>query len=78
MPLSILRVYRADDSINEYGAVAGIRNGRGNWSTLRKPSQYHFDLTWNWTEAAAVGSWGMATWAVLNYLFFSKTNTTSY
>jgi hypothetical protein len=30
IPLSMLRVYSVDDSINEYGAVAGMRNGRGN------------------------------------------------
>jgi hypothetical protein len=48
---------------DECGAVCGMRIGRGNRSTRRKPapvplcpSQIPHDLTWAWTRAAAVGS----------------------
>jgi hypothetical protein len=47
----------------DYGAVGGMRIGRGNRSTLRKPApvpirppQIPHDLTWDGTRAAAVGS----------------------
>jgi hypothetical protein len=47
---------------DDYGAVGGMRIGRGNRSTRRKPApvphcppQIH-DLTWDRTRAAAVGS----------------------
>jgi hypothetical protein len=46
----------------EDGEFGGI-NGRGNWSTRRKPApaplcppQIPLDQTWGWTRAAAVGS----------------------
>jgi hypothetical protein len=48
---------------NDYGAVGGMRIGRGNGSTRRKPApvplgppQIPHDLTWDRTRAAAVGS----------------------
>jgi hypothetical protein len=47
---------------DECGAVDGMRIGRGNWSTQRKPAsvplcppQIPHDLTWARTRAAAVG-----------------------
>jgi hypothetical protein len=49
--------------IGEYGAFGGIRIGRGNQSTRRKPAtvphcppQIQHDLAWDRTRAAAVGS----------------------
>jgi hypothetical protein len=49
---------------DEWGAVSGMRTGRGNRSTWRKPApvplcppQIPYDLTWAQTWAAAVGSW---------------------
>jgi hypothetical protein len=45
---------------DDYGAVGGMRIGRGNRSTRRKhapvPPQIPRDLTWDRTLAAAVGS----------------------
>jgi hypothetical protein len=48
---------------HDYGAVGGMRIGRGNRSTRRKiapvplcPPQIPHDLTWDRTRAAAVGS----------------------
>jgi hypothetical protein len=48
---------------DDYGAVGGMRIGRGNGSTRRKPAPVPFcppqiphDLTWDRTRAAAVGS----------------------
>jgi hypothetical protein len=48
---------------DDYGAVGGMRIGRGNRSTLRKPApvplcppQIPRDLTWDRTRAAAMGS----------------------
>jgi hypothetical protein len=48
---------------DEYEAVGGMRSGRGNRSTRRKPvpvphcpQQIPHDLTWVRTRAAAVGS----------------------
>jgi hypothetical protein len=52
-----------DDDDGECGAVGGMRIGRGNRSTRRKPApvpfctpQISYDLTWARTWAAAVGS----------------------
>jgi hypothetical protein len=49
--------------IDDYGAVGGMRIGRGNRSTRRKPApvplctpQIPHDLTWDRTRAAAVRS----------------------
>jgi hypothetical protein len=49
--------------IDGYGAVGGMRIGRGNRSTRRKPApvprcppQIPHDLTWDRTRAATVGS----------------------
>jgi hypothetical protein len=58
------RLYSVDDRmINEYGAVGGIRTGRGNGSTRRKPapaplcpSQIPHYVTYDRTRAATVGS----------------------
>jgi hypothetical protein len=51
----------------EYGAVGGLRIGRGNRSTQRKPApmplcppQIPHDLSWDRTLAAAVGSQRLA------------------
>jgi hypothetical protein len=48
---------------DDYGVVGGIRIGRGNRNTRRKPApeplfppQIPHDLTWDRTRAAAVGS----------------------
>jgi hypothetical protein len=48
---------------DDYGAVGGMRIDRGNRSTRRKPAsvplcppQIPHDLTWDRTQAAAVGS----------------------
>jgi hypothetical protein len=48
---------------DEHGAVGGMRIGRGNRSTQRKPTpvqlcppQIPHDLTWARTRAAAVGN----------------------
>jgi hypothetical protein len=48
---------------DDYGAIGGMRIGRGNRSTRRKPApvplfppQIPHDLTWDRTRAAAVGS----------------------
>jgi hypothetical protein len=49
-----------------YGAVGGMRIGRGNRNTPRKPApvplcppQISHDLTWDQTRAAAVGNQGL-------------------
>jgi hypothetical protein len=56
---------------DDYGAVGGLRIGRGNRSTRRKPArvplcppQILHDLTWNRTRAAAVGSQWLTAWAM--------------
>jgi hypothetical protein len=56
---------------NDYGAVGGMRIGRGNRSTRRKPApvplfppQISQDLTWDRTRAAAVGSRRLTAWAM--------------
>jgi hypothetical protein len=48
---------------DDYGAVGGMRIGRGNRSTRRRPApvplsppQIPHDLTWDRTRAAAVGT----------------------
>jgi hypothetical protein len=53
------------------GAIAGMKIGRGNWSTRRKPAsvplcppQILHDLTWARTRAAAVGSQRLTAWAM--------------
>jgi hypothetical protein len=55
----------------DYGAVGGMRIGRGNRSTRRKPApvplcppQIPHDLTWDRTRAAAVGSQLLTAWAM--------------
>jgi hypothetical protein len=62
--LSVPRLHSVDDrTINEYGAVGGIRFGRGKRRTRRKrapmslcPPEIPQDLTWDGTRVAAVGS----------------------
>jgi hypothetical protein len=56
---------------DDYGAVGGMRIGRGNRSTRRKPApvplcppQVPHDLTWDRTRAAAVGSQRLTAWAM--------------
>jgi hypothetical protein len=60
----LLSLYSVENRvINEYGAVGGMRIGRGNRSTQKKPAliaictpQTSHALTWNRIWAAAVGS----------------------
>jgi hypothetical protein len=54
-----------------YGAVGGMRIGRGNRSTRRKPApvplcppQIPHELTWDRTRAATVGSQRLTAWAM--------------
>jgi hypothetical protein len=63
-------LYRAR-MIGECGAVGGMRSGRGNRSTLRKPAQVVLcppqiphDLTWARTWAAAVRSQRLTFWVI--------------
>jgi hypothetical protein len=56
---------------DEYGAFGGMRIGRGNWSTRRKPApvplcppQMPHDLIWVRTRAAAVGSRRQTAWTM--------------
>jgi hypothetical protein len=56
---------------DECGAVSGIRIGRGNRSTWRKPASVPLcppkiphDLTWARTRAAEVGSRRLTTWVM--------------
>jgi hypothetical protein len=55
----------------DYEAVGGMRIGRGNRSTRRKPApvplcppQIPHDVTWDRTRAAAVGSQRLTAWAM--------------
>jgi hypothetical protein len=76
--------------IDDYGAVDGMRIGRGNQSTWRKPApvplcspQIPHDLTWDRTRAATVGSLRLTAWAMarpssspkMNLLVILGTNT---
>jgi hypothetical protein len=56
---------------DEYGVVGGMRIGRGNRSTRRKPApvplclpQIPHELLWARTRAAAVGSRRLTAWAM--------------
>jgi hypothetical protein len=67
--------------IDECGAVGGMRIGRGNQSTRRKPAplplcppQNPHDLTWDQTRAAAVGSRRLTTWAMARPYSLHYTN----
>jgi hypothetical protein len=57
----VLTLYSVGDRmINEYGAVSGMRIGRGNRSTSRKPALLMFypfksHMTWDRTRSVAVG-----------------------
>jgi hypothetical protein len=65
---------------DDYGAVGGIRIGRWNRSTRRKPApvplcrpQIPHDLTWDRTRAAAtVGSQRLTAWAMARPSFISN------
>jgi hypothetical protein len=57
-------------------AIGGMKIGRGNWSTRRKPApaplcppQISHDQTWARTRAAAVGSQQLTAWAMVWPLF---------
>lgn len=69
---SVLRQYNITARIvNECAAVCGMRMGRGNWSTWRKPALMKIpvpeipnDLTWDQTHAAVMGSRQVIAWAL--------------
>jgi hypothetical protein len=61
----------APDDDDDCGAISGMRIGRGNWSTQRKPapvplcpSQTPHDLTQARTQATTVGRQWLTTWAM--------------
>jgi hypothetical protein len=63
MSATIGLLYQCRMINDDYGAVNGMKIGRGNRSTRRKsapvplrPPQNPHDLTWNRTRTAAVGS----------------------
>jgi hypothetical protein len=65
---------------DDYGAVGGMRIGRGNRSTRRKPApvplcppQIPHDLTWDRARAAAVGSQRLTAWAMARPLHYHLT-----
>jgi hypothetical protein len=67
---------------DDYGAVGGIRIGRGNRSTRTKPApvplcppQIPLDLTWDRTRAAAVGSQRLTAWAVARPVVIVSTSS---
>jgi hypothetical protein len=82
--LSVLRLYSIGDRmINEYGAVGGMRIGRGNWSTSWDPAPVPFcppqiphDLTWDQTQAVAVRSQQLTTAANLYGIISSHDGVT--
>jgi hypothetical protein len=60
--------------IGEYRSFGGMRIGRRNQSTRRKlapmplwPKQIQYDLTWDRTQAAAVGSRRITAWNIMLY-----------
>jgi hypothetical protein len=60
---TVVLLYQPRMIDDDYGAVGGMRIGRGNRSTRRKPvpvprcpPQITHELTWDQTRAAAVGS----------------------
>jgi hypothetical protein len=62
---------------DDCGAVGGMRIGRGNLSTRRKPAsasvcppQIPHDRTWDLTQAAAVGSRRLTTWAMARLVLY--------
>jgi hypothetical protein len=63
--------------IDDYGTVGGMRIGRGNRSTRRKPApvplcppQIPHYLIWDRTRAAAVGSQRLTDWAMARPNFY--------
>jgi hypothetical protein len=70
---------------DDYGAVGGMRIGRGNRSTRRKPApvplcppQIPHDLTWDRTRAATVGSRQLTAWAMARPFHKPKHATASH
>jgi hypothetical protein len=66
---------------DECGAVGGIRIGKGNRSTRRKPAQVPLcppqiphDLTWAGTRNAAVGNQWLTAWAMARPYILSYYN----
>jgi hypothetical protein len=64
---------------DDYGAVGGMRIGRGNRSIRRKPASMPLcppkiphDLTWDRNRAAAVGSQQLTAWAMARPRSLSK------
>jgi hypothetical protein len=65
MTPSVSRLYRVDGKmVKEHGVVRGMRTGRGNLSTRRKPAPVSLcppkipgDLTWDRSRAAEMISW---------------------
>jgi hypothetical protein len=52
---------------DECGAVGGMRIGRGNWNTRRKPAPvplFQPQIPHDLTQAIAVGSWRLTAWAM--------------
>jgi hypothetical protein len=69
---------------DECGVVGGMRIGRGNRSTRRKPAlvplclpQIPHDLTWDRTRAAAVGNRRLTVWAMARPDLNSRSTWTS-
>jgi hypothetical protein len=63
--LSVQRIHSVDDRmINEYGAVCGMRIGRGNRKTLMKPApvspQVSYALPWDRTRVTEVRGWKLS------------------
>jgi hypothetical protein len=63
---------------DDYGAIGGMRIGRGNRSTRRKlapvplcPPQIPHDLTWDRTRTYAVGSQRLTAWAMARPCHFN-------
>jgi hypothetical protein len=62
---------------DECGAAGGMRIGRGNQSTRRKPDpmplcppQIPHDLTYSQTRVAALGSRGVTAWTMARHTFY--------
>jgi hypothetical protein len=68
---SLIVLLHQPQMVDEYGPVGGMRIGRGNRSTRRKPAPVPLcslkipsNLTLDGTRAAAVGSRRLTTWAM--------------
>jgi hypothetical protein len=67
----LYQAWMTDDDDDECGALGGMRIGRGDRSSRRKPApvplcppQIQHDLTWARTRGAAVGSRRLKAWAM--------------